>query len=196
MTIRRSRRTSLYASAALAAVLVACGPKEEEAKPVVPVEVAPAIRGSIRHIVTADAVLYPRDQANIVPKISAPVRRFLVNRGDHVKQGQLLAVLENRDLAGAAQASKAQYEQAQSNYRNTSAASVPEEITKAQADVDAARQSLDAAKKLLDSRQQLLTEGALPRKSVDEAQVAYTQAKGQFDTAQQHLQALQNVGKQ
>ena len=196
MTIRRSRRTSLCASAALAAVLVACGRKEEEARPVVPVEVAPAIRGSIRHIVTADAVLYPRDQANIVPKISAPVRRFLVNRGDHVKQGQLLAVLENRDLAGAAQASKAQYEQAQSNYRNTSAASVPEEITKAQADVDAARQSLDAAKKLLDSRQQLFTEGALPRKSVDEAQVAYTQAKGQFDTAQQHLQALQNVGKQ
>ena len=196
MTIRRSRGTSLCASAALAAVLVGCGRKEEEAKPVVPVEVAPAIRGSIRHIVTADAVLYPRDQANIVPKISAPVRRFLVNRGDHVKQGQLLAVLENRDLAGAAQASKAQYEQAQSNYRNTSAASVPEEITKAQADVDAARQSLDAAKKLLDSRQQLFTEGALPRKSVDEAQVAYTQAKGQFDTAQQHLQALQNVGKQ
>ena len=57
--------------------------------------VAPAIKGSIRLIVNADAVLYPRDQANIVPKISAPVRRFLVNRGDHVKQGQLLAELEN-----------------------------------------------------------------------------------------------------
>ena len=64
---------------------------------------APAIKGSIRVIVTADAVLYPRDQANIVPKISAPVRRFLVNRGDHVKQGQLLAELENRDLVARRQ---------------------------------------------------------------------------------------------
>ena len=194
MRMRRSHRAWLCA--ALAAAVPACGHKEEEAKPVVPVQVAPAIRGSIRHIVTADAVLYPRDQANIVPKISAPVRRFLVNRGDHVNQGQLLAVLENRDLAGAAEASRGQYDQAEANYRSTAAAAVPEQVTKAQADLETARQTLDAAKKLIDSREQLFREGALARKSVDEAQVAYVQAKGQFDTAQQHLDALQKVGKQ
>ncbi|MBI3491112.1 MAG: efflux RND transporter periplasmic adaptor subunit, partial [Acidobacteria bacterium] len=49
---------------------------------------------------------------------------------------------------------------------------------------------------LLDSRQQLFTDGALARKQVDEAQVAYTQARGQFETAQQHLQALQSVAKE
>ena len=53
-------------------------------------------------IVTADAVLYPFNQANVTSKISAPVRRVLVNRGDHVKAGQLLAELESRDLAAAA----------------------------------------------------------------------------------------------
>src|SRR5213592_465447 len=109
----------LAACAAIAASFVACHRAEKAPEPIAPVQVAPAIKGSIRLIVNADAVLFPRDQANIMPKISAPVRRFLVNRGDHVKPGQLLAVLENRDLAGAAQASKAQYEQAQSNYRNT-----------------------------------------------------------------------------
>src|SRR5205807_10194438 len=46
-----------------------------------------------------------------------------------------------------------------------------------------------------DSREQLFKEGALPRKSVDEAQVAYAQAKAQFQTAEQHLKALQSVGK-
>jgi HlyD family secretion protein len=194
MSMRRSHRA--WVCAALVATIGGCRHKEEEAPPVVPVQVAPAIRGSIRHVVTADAVLYPRDQANIVPKISAPVQRFLVNRGDHVSKGQLLAVLENRDLAGAAEASKGQYEQAQANYRSTAAATVPEEITKATADLEAARQALDAAKRLIDSREQLFKEGALPRKSVDEAQVAYAQAKGQFDTAQQHFDALQKVGKE
>ena len=194
MTWRGSFRASLCV--AVAASIAACGHKEQEAPPVGPVQVAPAIRGSIRHIVTADAVLYPRDQANIVPKISAPVQKFLVNRGDHVKQGQLLAVLENRDLAGSAEASRGQYEQAQANYRSTAAATVPEEITKAQADLEAARQTLAAAKHLIDSREELFKEGALPRKSVDEAQVGYAQAKGQFDTAQQHLDALQKVGKE
>ena len=163
---------------------------------VAPVRVSPAIKGSIRLIVNADAVLYPRDQANIVPKISAPVRRFLVNRGDHVKQGQLLAELENRDLAAAAQESRGQYEQAQSNYRSTTAAGVPEQMTKAQTDVSAAREAMDAARRLLDNRQQLFKDGALARKLVDDAEVAFAQAKANFDTAQQHLQALQSVGRQ
>jgi multidrug efflux pump subunit AcrA (membrane-fusion protein) len=182
--------------ALLALALVGCKKAEKPAEVGAPVRVSPAIKGSIRLIVNADAVLYPRDQSNIVPKISAPVRRFLVNRGDHVKQGQLLAELENRDLAAAAQESRGQYDQAQSNYRSTTAAGVPEQVTKAQTDVDAARATMDAAKKLLDSRQQLFNDGALARKLVDEAQVGYAQAKAQHDTALQHLQALQSVGKQ
>src|SRR5439155_23354183 len=141
--MRTPIRWCLFSVLALAPA--ACGSKEKETPPVVPVQVAPAIRGSIRQIVTADAILYARDQANIMPKISAPVRRFLVNRGDHVKQGQLLAVLENRDLVGGAVASKGQYAQAEANYRTTASASVPEQVTKAQADVEAARQALDAA---------------------------------------------------
>jgi HlyD family secretion protein len=172
----------------------ACKKAEKKEEVIAPVRVAPAIKGSIRLIVNTDAVLYPRDQANIVPKISAPVKRFLVNRGDHVKQGQVLAELEARDLAAAAQASRGQYEQAQSNYRSTTAAGVPEQMTKAQTDASAAKEAMDAARRLLDNRQQLFKDGALAKKLVDEAEVGYAQAKAAFDTAQQHLQALQSVG--
>src|SRR5437762_1878662 len=106
---------NLLAGCALLSLSVAaCKKAEKKEEIVAPVRVSPAIKGSIRLIVNADAVLFPHDQANIVPKISAPVKRFLVNRGDHVKQGQLLAELEARDLAAAAQASRGQYEQAQS----------------------------------------------------------------------------------
>ena len=186
----------LSCGAALVLTLVACKKAAPEPAPVAPVQVAPVIKGSIRVIVTADAVLYPREQANIVPKISAPIRRFLVNRGDRVKAGQLLAELENRDLVGAAQESRGQVVQAESNLRSTTGAGVPEQVTKAQTDFEAARQALDAATKLVESRQQLFKEGALPRKQVDEAQVQFAQAKAAFDSAQQHLQALQTVGKQ
>src|SRR6476619_6400853 len=104
----------------LGVTLVSCGRKEApEPEPVAPVRVAPAIKGSIRVIVNADAVLFPRDQANIIPKISAPIRRFLVSRGDHVKQGQLLAELEDRDLVAAAEESHGQFAQAESNYHAT-----------------------------------------------------------------------------
>ena len=186
--------TALVLCVVVSVGLTACKKAEPKEEVVAPVRVSPAIKGSIRLIVNADAVLFPRDQANIVPKLSAPVKRFLVNRGDHVKQGQLVAELEARDLAAAAQASRGSYDQAQSNYRSTTAVGVPEQMTKAQTDVTAARQTMDAAKRLLDNRQQLFKDGALAKKLVDEAEVTYAQAKASFDTAQQHLQALQGVG--
>jgi HlyD family secretion protein len=171
-----------------------CSRKEEkETEPVVPVQTAEVRRGPIRRIVSADAVLYPRDQAAITPKVSAPVRAFYVNRGDHVRQGQLLAVLENRDLAAGAVEGKAQYEQAQAVYKTTTGASLPEEVTKSELDVQAARQALDAAQKLYESRQKLFREGALAQRLVEEAHVAYVQALTQNDNAQKHLAALRSV---
>ena len=59
---------------------------------------------------------FPSDQAAITPKISAPVKTFYVNRGSQVHRGQLLAVMENRDLAAAATDNKGAYEQAEAAY--------------------------------------------------------------------------------
>ena len=143
--------------------------------------VSPAIKGSIRLIVNADAVLFPRDQANIVPKISAPVRRFLVNRGDHVKQGQLLAELEARDLAAAAQESRGQYEQAQSNYRSTTAVGVPEQMTKAQTDVDGrARGDGRRASGCSTTASSCSRTARSRKKLVDEAEVALRAGEGRL----------------
>ena len=174
-----------------------CSKKEDkEAETGVPVEVTAVRQDSIRRIVTADALLFPQNQASIVPKISAPVKKFYVNRGDHVREGQLLAVLENRDLRAAALESKGLADQAEASYRATSAASLPEQVTTAQANVQAAKETLDAAQKLLQNREKLFHDGALARKLVDDAQVAYAQARSQYDTAQEHLKGLMSVGKQ
>jgi HlyD family secretion protein len=189
--------TRLLVFAACLIALGGCSKKaEKEAEPVVPVQVTEVKLDSIRRIVASDAVLYPRNQASVVPKISAPVKKIHVNRGDHVKEGQLLAVLENRDLTAAAMESKGMYEQADANYKVTSGASVPEELTKSKADVQTAKQTLDAAQKVLESRQKLYADGALARRQVDEAQVAYTQARGQYETAQEHLNSLQRISQQ
>lgn len=176
--------------------LTACGEKKEkESEPVVPVQLTQATRGSIQRIVTADGVVFPKTQSSVMPKISAPVRMFYVNRGDHVKEGQVLAVLENKDLAAAAADSKGAYEQAEAQFSNVAGATVPEEITKSQEDVQAAQQAMDAARKVYESRQQLLREGAIARKLVEDANVAYVQAQAQFNIAQEHLKAVQNVSK-
>src|ERR1035437_3659014 len=173
-----------------------CSKKEgAEAEAPAPVQVTAVTQDTIRRIVTGDGMLFPRDQASVMPKIASPVQKFYVNRGDHVKQGQRLAVLENRDLTAQAAEGQGAVDQAESNLRTTSGAAVPEAVVKAQTDVEAFRQAMDAAKKVLDSREQLFKEGALARRQVDEALVSYTQAKSQFDSAQEHLRGLQSVAK-
>ena len=59
--------------------------------------------------------------------------------------------------------------------------------------MQAAQQALDAAKKLYDNRVELQKQGALAQKLVDDAKVAMVQAQSQLDTAQRHLQAVQQV---
>ena len=166
-----------------------------ETSPVTPVQVAPVERTSIASVVNVEAVLFPLHQASIVPKITAPIQRFLVQRGDHVHAGGLLAVLENRDLATAAQENKALYEQAQATFKNTSAATMPDELTRSQNDVKSAEEALDAATKVYESRLHLFKEGALAQKLVEDAKVVKVQAQSTLDTAQQHLQSLQRVGQ-
>lgn len=191
---------SLLAGALLAALLATgCGKAKEkeaeaaEGEAAVPVEVDAAAKGPIDLLVEGDAVLYPINQSNVTSKIAAPVAKILVNRGDHVKAGQLIAQLEGRDLAAAAQESKSLYEQAQSAYQTASRATIVEDRTKAQADLQSASQALEAAKKVYESRVELQKQGALAQKLVDDAKVAMVQAQSQYDTAKQHLQTVQQV---
>jgi HlyD family secretion protein len=182
-----------------AALLAGCGKAKEEAAEAeapTPVLVEAAVLGAIDHVVTADAILSPINLANVTPKISAPVRRFLVNRGDHVRAGQLIAELESGDLAAAAEEAKFQYQQAQAAAATTTGATVVEDQTKAQADVQSAQSAFDAAKKLYDSRVALQKEGALAQKQVDETRLQMVQAQTQLETAQQHLRSVNSVSRQ
>jgi RND family efflux transporter MFP subunit len=176
--------------------LAACSKHEKEEEPVVTVQTVAAHKTKIQQVVRTEAVLYPRNQAAITPKITAPVRKFYVNRGSRVHRGQLLATLENRDIAASVTENKGALEQAQATYETTTQATLPEDLAKAEQDEKSAAEALDAAQKQFNSRQNLYQQGALPRKDLDQASVALVQAKGQYQVAKQHLAAMQAVGKQ
>jgi len=195
--IRAARKLFLLASAiSILTIAVACSGDKGDKEPTVSVQVVPVETTTIQHVIKTEAILYPQQQAAIVAKISAPVQKFLIKRGSHVHKGELLAVLENRDLTAAAQENKGAFDQAQATYETTTAASLPEEIQKAEADAQQAKQALDAQEKVYESRQQLFQEGALPRKELDQSQVEIVQARNQYSIAKRHLDTLQAIGKQ
>ena len=176
--------------------LSACSKEPAAKEPMVSVQVTPVEKTTIEHNVAAEAVLFPLAQSGIVPKISAPIKTFMVKRGSRVHKGELLAVLEHEDLAAAAQDTKGTYDQAQATYEISTGADLPAEMQKAQLEMHAAKQTLDAQQKVYDSRQELFQQGALPRKELDQAGVDLTQARNQYEMAQKHLEAMQAIGKQ
>jgi HlyD family secretion protein len=182
---------------ALSLLLAGCkGSAEKEAPQVVSVQAEAAKQEDISRVINTEAVLFPIAQAAIAPKINAPVRKFYVLRGQKVRQGQLLAVLENRDLAAAEIDNKGAYQQAQAVYETNVRATLPEDSQKAELDVQNTQKALEAEQKLYSSREMLYQQGALPRKDMDAAGVALTQAKSQYDIAKKHLDSLNAVGKQ
>ncbi len=184
----------IFLASTITLLLSACShEKVEEAS--VPVKAATVQKSGIQRVVTADAVLFPLQQAALVPKISAPVKVFYVNRGSKVRKGQLLAVLENRDLAAAKEENKGSFEQAEAAFVTGTAAGLPEELQKATSDAQSAKEQFDAQQKLYDSRQELFKQGALPRKDLDQAGVSLTQARAQHELAQRHLDSLNAVVK-
>ncbi len=182
-----------------AGMLAGCSRRGEEAEgpeAPAPVQVTGVTQENIRRIVAGDGVLFPIAQTSVMPNITKPVVKFYVNRGDHVKEGQVIAVLESRDLKAAVENAKAQVNQANLNVHMLEGATLPESIVKAQADVESGQQQMDAARRLLDNQQKLLDQGALPARRVDEARVAYVTAKTQLDGAREHLRALSSVSKE
>lgn len=173
-----------------------CGSSEKEVEPVVTVQTTPAARATISQEISAEAVVYPVEQAVVSPKITAPITEFKVQRGSHVKKGQLLAVLENKDLAGQAEASKGSFEQADAGYITSVDATIPQQVQKAELDAAAAKAAFDAQQRAYDSRKELFQQGALPQRDFDASAVALAQARSANEVAQKQLADLQRLGKE
>ena len=188
-------RTAAFVPIAVAALACGgCSGKKAEAPPAVSVQAAAVQQKTISQIISTEAVLYPKSEASIVPKISAPVEKFYVNRGRHVKAGQLVAQLENKDLQAALNQAQGAYEQAQAAYATSTEVSVPADVQNAQLDVKATRQAMESARMEYESREKLYKAGAIARNLMEQSRVAYVQANNQYQIAEAHLQGLEKVG--
>src|SRR6202453_2569627 len=173
----------------------ACSKSAETARTEVYVQAGHAVRGAISEPTTARATRARLAQAAISPKVTAPVKKFFVQRGSHVKAGQLLATLENSDLEAAALDNKGAYSAAQGTYDIATGATVPEDAVKAELDLSQATANLNLAQSIVNSRTQLFSEGAIPGRDLDTAKASLVQAQAAQEMAKQHLEAVEKISR-
>lgn len=186
----------LLAGLALTLLPVAGCKKESMPPTVVTVQAENPEKGTISEHIVTSAVLTPVSQSALAPKITAPVKKFYVQRGSKVHKGELLAVLENADLAAAALDGKGSYEAAQAAYDTATKSQVPEDVQKAELDYAQAKANLNLNQSIVNSRKQLFAEGAIPGRDLDTAQAALVQAQAAYDVASKHLQSMQKVNRE
>jgi multidrug efflux pump subunit AcrA (membrane-fusion protein) len=192
--MRQDKKYRGVLAAVCCLVLGGCGHKEEEEakpKPLVAVKVAKAETADLLLTVKAPATLWPREQANISARITAPIREIRVTKGASVAKDQVLAVLESRDLQAQRQEAAAAITDAEASLQKTMSGTAPADIERARGQVQTTQAALNQAQKVYDRRADLFKQGAIPERDLLQSQTDLAQARTNYEVARKSLELLQ-----
>lgn len=177
--------------------LSGCGHQEEASpKAVVAVKTARAEQADVRISVRAPAAVFAREQANVTARLTAPIRQLRARKGDRVSAGQVLAVLENRDIAAQREEASASVSDAQATLKKLSAGTLPTDIERARAQLISAQAALNQAEKVYERRSELFKQGAIPGRELLFSETDLAQAKAAHEVAKRSLDLLENQSRE
>ena len=111
--------------------------------------------------------------------------------GDQVKKGQLLATMDKVRLANNVDLQQAQLASQRQQVARLEAGSRPEEISKAQADVEAARIAADNAAQTYQRQKELVAKHFVAQQQADDARAAADAAQARYQSLQETLKLVQ-----
>ena len=177
----------------LCALAVGCRHGEEpDSKPVVDVKVAQAQLADVPLTVEAPATIFGRAQANITARITAPILRLNVRKGDDVKSGQVLAVLQNADLQARDADTVAALADAEASLQKTKKGTLPTDIQRARSELASREAMLTLAQKIDERRKDLYKQGAISARELQISEADLAQAKANDDLARLNLNVLEH----
>ncbi|MGQ0813888.1 MAG: HlyD family secretion protein [Gemmatimonadota bacterium] len=126
-------------------------------------------------------------EADLGFQVAGRVIEVLVDEGDVVQPGKLLARLDGAELTARRDAAAAQVQAARAQLAELERGARPQEIRQAQAGLEAARRRTQEAEAALARTRRLYDGGAVSREALDQAQTAFTVARAQAEQAEQQL---------
>ncbi len=185
--------TGLLAAGALTAWCACASKKEAEPKPLVAVKVQRVVKTDVTIRVKAPAILHPREQASVAARMTAVIRQLKVKKGDDVKAGQLLAVLESRDVAAMRDEAVAVVSDAQAGLQKMKQGTFHVEIERAKGQLQASEAAFNQAENTLERRQDLFKQGAIPQRELLIAQTERETGRANLEVARKNVELLQGA---
>jgi RND family efflux transporter MFP subunit len=166
-----------------AATLTACKSSAPAAATIPTVPVATVGTATLANDLTLTAEFLPYQDVDVMAKVAGYVKTIPVDIGDHVQQGQVLAVLEAPEIQSDVARAKAGVAAAEAN------------IVTAQAAVQRAQAAEGIAKLSYQRIQDVATKdkGLVPRQELDVAQSRQMEAAAQLASAESSVQAAKEA---
>jgi HlyD family secretion protein len=179
----------------------------------------PLERKTIPVRITSNGTITAARSINLSPKSAGVIRTLFVNEGDRVRQGQVIAIMDDANLRGQFIQMQGQLAQQEANLQRLLAGNRSEDIAKAAAQLEEAKANLQQLKtgnrsqEIAQARarlqqaqstlklrqaawqrhQKLYAEGAIAQQTLDEKRMERDVAQNQVLEAEQSL-ALQRAG--
>jgi HlyD family secretion protein len=194
---RTQRRNLIIGTAAVGLVVVAVlilivwlwrrskGETEAELTPIVSVKVVKAERGEIAAQYSAVGTIWPREKADVAAKISAQIKKMALLKNKVVHAGEIIAVLESRDLEAQRAEAVAALNEARANERSLVTGSIPKTNAEDQKALSDARAKVNNARATYERRRTLLEKGGISKKDLEASQLELTTAEDELRLQEQ-----------
>jgi HlyD family secretion protein len=137
-------------------------------------------------VLTATGYIVAHHKINVNSKVTGRVKWIGVEKGDHVRQGQVLVKLEDDEFRAQYEQAKGSADSARAYLEELEHGSRPEEIAEAQHNLDETRAMLADDKATLERTRQLFAQGVVSRQALDDA-------IAKADSDQQRVNSLDKV---
>ncbi len=194
MTPRQRNILIIFSSLAVLVILLiavvvwrrrVAAPADQTTTPVVSVKVAKAEKDTIAAQVVAVGTIWPREKSDVGVKISAQIKQMALLKNKVVRAGEVIAVLESRDLQAQRAEAVAALNQERANERSVTTGTIPQTNAQDQKALRDARAKAATARATFERRRVLYEKGGISKKDLETSQLDLTTAENELRLAEQ-----------
>src|SRR6266446_3451891 len=194
MTPRQRNLLIIFSSLALLVILVivvvvwrrrAAAPADETTTPVVSVKVAKAEKDAIATQIVAVGTIWPREKSDVGVKISAQIKNMALLKNKLVRAGEVIAVLESRDLQAQRAEAFAALNQERANERSVTTGTIPQTNAQDQKALRDAVARVSTARATYERRLVLYQQNGISKKDLEASQFDLTTAENELRLTEQ-----------
>lgn len=158
---------------------------EAEVTPTVSVKVVKAEKGEIANPISAVGTIWPREKADVASKVSAQIKKMSLLKNKVVHAGDVIAVLESRDLEAQRAEAVGALNEARANERSLITGTIPKTNAEDQKALLDARAKVNNTRATYERRRVLFEKGGISKKDLEASQLEFTTAEDELRLQEQ-----------